>query len=55
MKLRKVSRLDSIPLGAAYFTKEGYLRDRPVVTTCGTFEYEDNGSVHYELRLPEDV
>ena len=55
MKLRKVSRLDSIPLGAAYFTKEGYLRDRPVVTTCGIFEYEDNGSVHYELRLPEDV
>lgn len=55
MKFRKVSRLDSMPLKAAYFTREGYLRDRPVVTTCGIFEYEDNGSVHYELRLPEDV
>ena len=56
MKLKKVSRLDSVPLGEAFFTPEGYLRDRPIVTTCGIFEYEDDdGTVHYELRLPEDV
>ena len=56
MELRSVSRLDSIPLTAAYFTKEGYLRDRPIVTTCGIFEYVDEGgNSHKELRLPEDV
>ena len=56
MKLKRVSRLDSTPLNAAYFTKEGYLRDRPIVTTCGIFEYQrDDGSIERELRLPEDV
>ena len=56
MKLKKFSRLDSVTLGEAFFTPEGYLRDRPIVTTCGIFEYEDDdGTVHYELRLPEDV
>ena len=56
LKLKRVSRLDSTPLNAAYFTKEGYLRDRPIVTTCGIFEYQrDDGSIERELRLPEDV
>lgn len=56
MRLRRVSRLDSIPLTSAYFTSEGYLRDSPIVTTCGIFEYQnDDGSIHRELRLPEDV
>lgn len=56
MKLKRVSRLDSIPLTAAYFTSEGFLMDRPIVTTCGIFEYEnEDGSIHRELRLPEHV
>ncbi len=56
MKLKRVGRLDSIPLTAAYFTSEGYLRDRPIVTTCGIFEYQNvDGTIHRELRLPEDV
>lgn len=56
MKLRRVSRLDSTPLTAAYFTSEGYLRDKPIVTTCGIFEYQnEDGTIHRELRLPEDV
>ncbi len=56
MKLKKVRRLDSIPLDSTYFTEEGYLRDKPIVTTCGIFEYvNEDGSVRRELRLPEDV
>ena len=56
MKLKTVKRLDSIPLSPAFFTAEGYLRDRPIVTTCGIFEYiGDNGEVIRELRLPEEV
>lgn len=56
MKLKKVRRLDSIPLDSTYFTEEGYLRDKPIVTTCGIFEYvNDDGSIRRELRLPEDV
>lgn len=56
MKLKTVKRLDSIPLSPAFFTPEGYLRDRPVVTTCGIFEYiGENGEIERELRLPEEV
>jgi hypothetical protein len=56
MKLKKVRRLDSIPLDSTYFTEEGYLRDKPIVTTCGIFEYvNEDGSVRRELRLSEDV
>ena len=52
----RVKRLDSITLSPAYYTKEGYLVDRPVVTTTGIFEYENaDGTVRKELRLPEDV
>lgn len=53
---RKVMRFDSMPVPRAYFTPEGYLKDRPVLTSCGIFEYTNpDGSVRRELRLPEDV
>ena len=56
MKLKTVKRLDSIPLIPAFFAPEGYLRDRPVVTTCGIFEYiGENGEIERELRLTEEV
>lgn len=56
MELKRVRRLDNMTLTPAYFTPEGYLRDRPIVTTYGVFEYEnDDGTKHYELRLPEEV
>lgn len=55
-KLKRVVRLDSIKLDKTYFTEEGYLVDHPIVTSCGIFEYNcPDGSVHRELRLPEDV
>lgn len=54
--LNRVIRLDSIPLPEAYFTSEGYLIDRPILTSTGIFEYiNPDGSVRYELRLPEEV
>ncbi len=56
MDLKRVVRLDSIPLDSTYYTEEGYLVDIPIVTTCGIFEYKnDDGSIRRELRLPEDV
>lgn len=55
-KLKRVVRLDSIKLDKTYFTEEGYLVDHPIVTSCGIFEYNcPDGSVHRELRLPENV
>ena len=55
-KLRKVIRLDSLPLDQTYYTPEGYLIDRPILTSTGIFEYlNPDGSVRKELRLPEDV
>ena len=55
-KLTQVIRLDSLPLGQTYFTPEGYLKDRPILTSTGIFEYlNPDGSVRRELRLPEDV
>ena len=53
--LKSVVRFDSMPMPRAYFTPEGYLKDRPILTSCGIFEYMDNGKVRRELRLPEDV
>ena len=53
--LKSVVRYDSMPVPRAYFTPEGYLKDRPILTSCGIFEYMDNGKVRRELRLPEDV
>ena len=55
-KLKCVVRYDSVPLGQTYFTEEGYLVDRPVLTSTGIFEYSnDDGSIRRELRLPEEV
>jgi len=55
-RLTNVIRLDSMPIGKASFTPEGYLKDRPVLTSIGIFEYGNpDGSVRRELRLPEDV
>lgn len=55
-KLASVIRLDSLPLHQTYFTKEGYLVDRPILTSTGIFEYHNpDGSIRRELRLPEDV
>jgi hypothetical protein len=55
-KLKRVHRLDSIPLDATYFTEEGYLVDEPVVTSVGIFEYKNpGGGIRRELRLPEHV
>ena len=54
--LKNVIRLDSFPLNQTFFTPEGYLRDRPVLTRTGIFEYTNNdGSTRRELRLPEEV
>lgn len=56
MRLRRVIRLDSMPLTRASFTEEGYLMDTPIVTSTGIFEYTNNdGSIRRELRLPEEV
>ena len=53
---RSVVRYDSVPVPRAYFTPEGYLKDRPVLTSCGIFEYTNpDGSVRRELRLPKEV
>ncbi|MCM1059076.1 MAG: DUF2213 domain-containing protein [Eubacterium sp.] len=55
-KLTKVVRLDNLPIGRAYFTAEGYLIDKPILTSTGIFEYaNDDGTVRYELRLPDEV
>ena len=49
-------RLDTVEMDRTYYTEEGYLMDRPVVTTVGIFEYANpDGSVRRELRLPEEV
>ena len=56
LKGKRVSRLDSISLDGTYFTPEGYLVDRPILTSCGIFEYRNpDGSIRRELRLPEHV
>ncbi len=54
--LLNVMRLDSLPLAQTFFTPEGYLRDRPILTSTGIFEYSNpDGSVRRELRLPDEV
>lgn len=55
-KLKRVIRLDNLPLDQTFFTEEGYLRDRPILTRVGIFEYvNDDGTIRRELRLPEEV
>lgn len=55
-KLANVTRFDSVPMPRAYFTPEGFLKDKPILTSTGIFEYQEpDGSIRRELRLPEDV
>lgn len=55
-KLKRVKRLDSVPLEKVEYTPEGFLIDHPIVTSVGVFEYTNpDGSVRRELRLPEHV
>lgn len=55
-KLKKVTRIDSIPAGSTYFNEQGFLHDTPIVTSTGIFEYGlPDGGVRRELRLPEHV
>jgi hypothetical protein len=55
-KLTRVTRLDSVSAGKAEWTAEGFLTDKPIVTSVGIFEYRnEDGSVRRELRLPEHV
>ena len=59
--IRVVRRTDCIRLDAedtTYFTEEGYLHDRPILTSVGIFEYHDpnaKGGIRRELRLPKYV
>jgi len=56
MNYESAVRYDSLPLPRAYFTPEGYLKDKPILTSCGIFEYTNpDGTVRRELRLPEEV
>ena len=51
--LKRVLRLDSIPLDETYWTKEGYLIDHPVVTSTGIFEYTNpDGSIRRRESHP---
>lgn len=55
-KLKRVKRLDSVPLEKVEYTPEGFLIDHPIVTSVGVFEYTNpDGSIRKELRLPEHV
>lgn len=55
-KLKRVTRIDSIPAGSTSFDEQGFLHDAPIVTTTGIFEYAlPDGGVRRELRLPEHV
>ena len=55
-KLQRVIRFDSMPITRAQYTEEGYLVDRPILTSVGIFEYRNpNGTIRRELRLPEEV
>ena len=55
-KLKRVTRIDSIPAGSTIFDEQGFLHDTPIVTSTGIFEYGlQDGGVRRELRLPEHV
>ncbi len=56
MELKRVIRLDSVPMDSTYYTDEGYLCDEPILTSTGIFEYMNpDGTTRRELRLPEEV
>lgn len=55
-KLKRITRIDSIPAGSTIFDEQGFLHDTPIVTSVGIFEYGlPDGGVRRELRLPEHV
>lgn len=55
-KLKKVTRIDSIPTDSTSVDEQGFLHDMPVVTSTGIFEYGlPDGGIRRELRLPEHV
>lgn len=55
-RLKRVQRLDAVPVGMAEWTDEGYFFDTPILTSTGIFEYTNpDGSERRELRLPEYV
>lgn len=54
--LRKVKRIDSIPISETFIDDDGFFHDTPIVTSTGIFEYAlPDGGVRRELRLPEYV
>lgn len=54
--LKRVTRIDSIPISDTSFDEQGFLHDTPIVTSTGIFEYGlPDGGVRRELRLPEHV
>jgi len=54
--LKRVTRIDSIPIGSTSIDEQGFLHDTPIVTSTGIFEYGlPDGGVRRELRLPEHV
>ena len=54
--MRHVIRCDAMPMIRAEETPEGYIEDRPILTSTGIFEYHNpDGSIRKELRLPEEV
>ena len=55
-KLKRVTRIDTIPAGDISFDEQGFFHDTPIVTSIGIFEYAlPDGGVRRELRLPEHV
>lgn len=49
-------RFDFINLDRAEITAEGWIRDKPVLTRAGVFEYKQpNGKIQREWRPPEEV
>lgn len=51
-----VIRLDVVDMSKARYTEEGWIRDEPVLTRAGIFEYREvNGSIRREFRPPEEV
>ncbi len=55
-RVKRVTRIDSIPAANTSIDEQGFLHDTPVVTSTGIFEYAlPGGKVRRELRLPEHV
>lgn len=49
-------RFDFISMEKAVITPEGWIRDKPILTRSGIFEYRRaDGSTQYEYRPPEEV